>query len=586
MSGRIRKSPNKLTSSRGKMLMKTMMKPTSPSAARVKFSSDYITCLAILAHLRGSQGPETQKHKYTMRAISNVWYGQLEFARRVLAECAKPKEARDKEAPEWDTLSVVRTDLNDSMLGIHGGKAYTGKVPNSFKVLILWRAMRRNNLVCTKTATEKKTKKELQYEAGSSDFLYDLVLNNGSCNCSCGSSMLYELIKILAPEIDIRSVYGCTHTFIAVVDTTGTWLIETTSSTSKSRLFSVDEFKRLRWPTIDGVMTPFISPQSMPEGIVVYFQNLIASSLRLNSSVLFSDVVKWMKIYPHLLKSKNLQVQLFARLISGNDVPLALLKSVFDDRPFGGRSCAYYEMACNVYWIRNNMNTRILKDENEKFVDNLEYEVHAHRAQFHADKACACSAPTQRIAHERYLSDFIACLAMLTGKGSEVDIVFREMVECKNAKVEDMIKKVHYIQYYFPIFCKSALLYEMLMTCLGKQYDIRAVNDCYFDSVAVVEESGLHVHRPEPDKYYTQYPCAIWIGKSELVLRTHWNGNLMNLQNKLNQQELTRPLTVRFETFADVGEQLEDGIIKYESLSDFFSSIFHYAPFLWKQHLL
>ena len=57
---------------------------------------------------------------------------------------------------------------------------------------------------------------------------------------------------------------------------------------------------------------------------------------------------------------------------------------------------------------------------------------------------------------------------------------------------------------------------------------------------------------------YKQDIRAIWISTSELVIRTHWNGNLMNLQNKLNQQELTKPLTVRFETFADVGEQLGD----------------------------
>jgi hypothetical protein len=59
---------------------------------------------------------------------------------------------------------------------------------------------------------------------------------------------------------------------------------------------------------------------------------------------------------------------------------------------------------------------------------------------------------------------------------------------------------------------------------------------------------------------YKQDICAIWIGKSELVIRKHWNGDITDLQNKLNQQELTKPLTVRFETFADVGEQLGDWI--------------------------
>uniref|UniRef100_A0A6C0CK27 Uncharacterized protein n=1 Tax=viral metagenome TaxID=1070528 RepID=A0A6C0CK27_9ZZZZ len=51
--------------------------------------------------------------------------------------------------------------------------------------------------------------------------------------------------------------------------------------------------------------------------------------------------------------------------------------------------------------------------------------------------------------------------------------------------------------------------------------------------------------------------CAIWLGSKELVLRKSWNGNLMHLQEELKKHDLTRPLTVRFETLADTGEQLD-----------------------------
>lgn len=202
------------------------IKPVS-SIAKVynrKYINDFATCFVVIAHVRSLRNAIP----YPIGGILQLWYHYARFTRRILSEFQNERQ--------------------------------------EIQVLRLWQALKQEVTIYDKSKETKAydLKNGIQYNAGSKNFLYDLIYNNGSLDCAGGTSMLYALVSndgVHASDkrqvIDIRTVHSQLHTLIAIGDT---WLLETTFEEPK--LLTLVQYQK------HFNISVYPNPQEQPNGVI------------------------------------------------------------------------------------------------------------------------------------------------------------------------------------------------------------------------------------------------------------------------------------------------------------------------------
>ena len=265
-----------------------------------KYINDHAMCLALIAHVKSLR----QKPIFPIPGILRIWYHYVELTTKLLVKYKK--------------------------------------APDHIKVLKLWKMLKHELTIYTKSDEENKFFKStgIDFQSNAGNFLYDLHYN-GALNCAGGTSMLYALIKNdgerrvnkiksdkhvkgdVNPEdskesddsdfkheqdfkkkhgiIDIRTVNARKHTLIAIGDT---WLLDTTRERS---LYTLQEYETIRKCSV------YVHTEYKPIGLLNECVKLMeASDLK---SMLHVDV-----LYEMLLKfgianhTDSDQIKLFVQL--------------------------------------------------------------------------------------------------------------------------------------------------------------------------------------------------------------------------------------------------------------------------------
>ena len=261
---------------------------------------DYVLCVAAAAYVMGMKNNK----QFNIQAILKVWYYYVECAKKVL-------------------------------LNTHA------EMP-SMRLLKLWTALKKLTTVRALRQGEQKwcIYNGINMRTGSQNFLYELIVNNGSCNCACGTSMLYMLIKTLDPSIDLRTVMGKMHTLLAVNDGNSMMLLETTLAIPK--VMSVHEYQ------IKMKRCVFINPKQYPCGMTEMYYWLYPTLRNGDSLKEFYEIIKPFK----LEESKDLQVKLYVntcKLMSNSGIEcdtaanslLEIYKEIYNDWKPSRATCLY-----------------------------------------------------------------------------------------------------------------------------------------------------------------------------------------------------------------------------------------------------
>lgn len=261
---------------------------------------DYVLCVAAAAYVMGMKNNK----QFNIQAILKVWYYYVECAKKVL-------------------------------LNAHA------EMP-SMRLLKLWTALKKLTTVRVLRQGEQKwcIYNGINMRIGFQNFLYELIVNNGSCNCACGTSMLYMLIKTLDPSIDLRTVMGQMHTLLAVNDGNSIMLLETTLAIP--RVMSVHEYQ------IKMKRCVFINPKQYPCGMTEMHYWLYPTLRNGDSLKEFYEIIKPFK----LEESKDLQVKLYVntcKLMSNSGIEcdtaanslLEIYKEIYNDWKPSRATCLY-----------------------------------------------------------------------------------------------------------------------------------------------------------------------------------------------------------------------------------------------------
>ena len=220
------------------------------------FSSPFIACVAIIACARF----ELEGWDYGMYDIIKEWNMYINIAKRAYTQYST----------RINTNSVQES------------------TPHSVRVLEVWKTIK-NNITNVQRNSNDKTKylikNDIAFDSNSDNFLYDLVLNK-SCNCACGTTMVFELIKIVDKEVDIRIVFSQDHVLLAVVDSDEhIWILETVGAADNLILLSQNDYETKYQRLL------IISPKMHPRGMVNFCTFLIQMLRKREHALTFDDTM-------------------------------------------------------------------------------------------------------------------------------------------------------------------------------------------------------------------------------------------------------------------------------------------------------
>ena len=237
-----------------------------------------------------------------LKVYSRIWEQWVLIAEQVLQTCNKPQKERDG-----------TSELEQQI------RKWT-KVPHSEQVLQVWKAIRKDVPVYSRQYSDKvewKCEATMRYEMHKNNFFFDVLFNNGACNCSCGTGLLSELIKKWNEKqkqktkqaiIDIRTVESKNHVSVAVNDGNEMKVIELTTDTDDSKCYSETDYKKSILQ--DGNF--FIAPQEFPNQRARFFNLMQTYSQSYFDRKELTKLFEFVNVYA----TQDLQVELFLRLIA------------------------------------------------------------------------------------------------------------------------------------------------------------------------------------------------------------------------------------------------------------------------------